>query len=104
MTKAEFLAKLTNALGDIPAADCDAALAFFTEQLDDRIEEGMTEAEAVESLGSFNDIIAALREEINTPNTPTTPPLPNSAKEDRGESNRPGPAASPPINARTLLN
>lgn len=88
MTKAGFLNKLTEALADIPAAEREAALAFFTEQLDDRIEEGMTEAEAVESLGSFREIVASLHEAAST----TQPSAPNAQTQaERGESNRPEP-------------
>lgn len=88
MTKAGFLTKLADALSDIPAADRDAALTFFTEQLDDRIEDGMTEAEAVESLGSFREIVASLHEDAAT----TQPSSPHAQTQaERGESNRPEP-------------
>ncbi len=85
MTKNGFLTKLRDALADLPAADRTAALDFFTEQLDDRIEEGMSEADAVDSLGSFADIVAALHD--NADADPTT------ADATRGASNRPQPAS-----------
>lgn len=88
MTKAGFLTKLTDALADLPTAEREAALAFFTELLDDRIEEGMTEAEAVESLGSFREIVASLHEDAAT----TQPSAPHAQTQaERGESNRPEP-------------
>ena len=89
MTKAGFLKKLTEALADIPASEREAALAFFTEQLDDRIEEGMSEAEAVEALGSFNEIIASLHEEAAQTAAPSSVTL--QIQDDRGQSNRPEP-------------
>lgn len=86
MTKAGFLKKLTDSLTDLPATEREAALAFFTEQLDDRIEEGMTEAEAIESLGSFNEIVASLHEEAAQAADPT---VTMQLQDDRGQSNRP---------------
>lgn len=86
MTKAGFLQKLRDAVADLPAADRDAAIEYFTEQLDDRIEEGMTEGEAVDSLGAFADIVAALHD--NAADAVT------AAATDtvRGETIRPRPA------------
>lgn len=70
MTKTEFLTGLTDALSAIPAADRDAAVAYFSEQIDDLTESGMPESEAVASLGSFSDIVAALAEDIPSADAP----------------------------------
>lgn len=93
MTKAGFLTKLSDALQNIPAADRDAALAFFTEQLDDRIEEGMTEAEAVDALGNFSEIVAALLDEAASAQAAaqTMPAADPQPQDERGQSNRPEP-------------
>ena len=89
MTKAGFINKLTEALAALPNTDREAAIAYYTEQLDDRIEEGMTEAEAVDSLGDFRDIVAALREESTQ--TAQYVAFDGQAQDTRGQSNRPEP-------------
>lgn len=92
MTKAGFLNKLTDALQSIPAADREAAVGYFTEQLDDRIEEGMTEAEAVESLGNFREIVAALLEDAAVSQPAAAQAIPAADPHGfstRGDSNRP---------------
>ncbi|MBR7185560.1 MAG: DUF4097 family beta strand repeat protein [Clostridia bacterium] len=89
MTKAGFLTKLRDAISALPAEAREDAITFFSTQLDDRIEEGMTEAEAVEALGDFREIAAALLEEhaqAAIPAADTAQP-----QNERGQSNRPEP-------------
>lgn len=52
MNKQEFLLALRGALGDLPDADIQASLDYYAEIIDDRMEEGSSETEAVASLGS----------------------------------------------------
>ena len=52
MSKQEFLLALRGALADLPEADLRASLDYYAEIIDDRMEEGMDETEAVASLGS----------------------------------------------------
>jgi uncharacterized membrane protein len=47
MTKQEFLDRLAK---KIPKDEREERLAFYSEMIDDRMEEGMTEAEAVASI------------------------------------------------------
>ncbi|MGE4485321.1 MAG: DUF1700 domain-containing protein [Oscillospiraceae bacterium] len=47
MTKSEFLEALRNALSQLPQNEIEKSIAFYEEMVDDRIEEGMTEEEAV---------------------------------------------------------
>ncbi len=60
MDKHEFLSALEKRLEGIPEADRQASLDFYSEMLDDLTEGGMTEPEAVASLGSAD----AIAEEI----------------------------------------
>ena len=60
MDKKEFLSALEARLADLPEADRQASLDFYSEMLDDLMEGGMTEREAVASLGSVD----AIAEEI----------------------------------------
>lgn len=47
MLKEEFLAQLRGGLAGLPQEDLEERLAFYSELLDDRMEEGLSEAEAV---------------------------------------------------------
>lgn len=52
MDKYDFLFALEARLAGLPEADRQASLDFYSEMLDDLVEGGMTETEAVASLGS----------------------------------------------------
>lgn len=58
MTKQEFLSELERALGKLPHAEVEQALAFYDEAISDRMEDGLSEAEAVADLGSIDEIAA----------------------------------------------
>ena len=60
MDKKEFLSALEARLAGLPEADRQSSLDFYAEMLDDLMEGGMTEREAVASLGSVD----AIAEEI----------------------------------------
>ncbi len=57
MTKTEFLEKLKNQLSTFDESEAENWLKYYGEMLDDRIEEGQSEEEAVNSLGSIDAII-----------------------------------------------
>ena len=56
MDKYDFLLALEERLADLPEADRQSSLDFYAEMLDDLMEGGMTEQEAVASLGSVDAI------------------------------------------------
>ncbi len=56
MNREEFLAALRGALAGLPEEDIDSTLEYCAELIDDRVEEGMPEAEAVSGLGSPEDV------------------------------------------------
>ena len=58
MNKEAFLAALRNALTGLPQDDVEERLAFYGEMIDDRMEEGMTEEEAVAGLDPVDEIAA----------------------------------------------
>jgi len=58
MNKSEFLAELEKALAGLPKKDVDERLAFFSEMIDDRMEEGLGEEEAVQAAGSIDEIVS----------------------------------------------
>ena len=75
MTKAEFLYQLGENLSSLPEADKDERKVFFGELIDDKIEEGMTEEDAVAEIGDPERIAEQIISEFNTP-------LPEQAKEE----------------------
>ena len=64
MNKQEFLIELEKALSGIPQKDLEERLSFLSEIIDDRVEDGATEEDAVCELGDISriaaDIIAAI--------------------------------------------
>ena len=56
MTKAEFLSELRKALCGLPRDDIEERLSFYSEMIDDRIEVGLSEDEAVADIGNVEDI------------------------------------------------
>ena len=56
MNKQEFLTSLRSALSGLPKADIEERIAFYGEMIDDRIEEGMSEEEAVAAIGTVDEI------------------------------------------------
>lgn len=68
MTKQEFLLKLRKSLHGLPEEEIEERLLFFSEIIDDRIEEGMTEEEAVLKI-SADDEIAVIKEQIKKKKT-----------------------------------
>ena len=77
MNKTEFLDALRHALGKLPSYEVEQSIAFYAELNDDRIEDGMSEQEAVAALGSVPAIAAQ--------NVAETPPIPKAiAKANTG--------------------
>ena len=54
MTKQAFAAALRNELSGLPREDIDRSIDFYCEMIDDRMEEGLTEEEAVSAIGSVS--------------------------------------------------
>ena len=47
MTKKEFLSSLRSKLQGLPPSDIDERISFYSEMIDDRMDEGKSEEEAV---------------------------------------------------------
>lgn len=58
MKKVDYLNELRKRLTGLPQEDIDDRVSFYGEMIDDRIEEGLSEEEAIESIGSIESIIA----------------------------------------------
>ncbi len=64
MTKADFLQLLERALAQLSEEERQKNLEYYSELLDDMMEEGMTEAEATAKLGSPNQIAQSILQEM----------------------------------------
>ena len=64
MTKTEFVLEMTERLSPVPFDELEERLAFYLEMIDDRMEEGFSEAEAVSAAGSMDEIAAQILSEI----------------------------------------
>lgn len=64
MLKQEFLAQLRDALCGLPQCDIDERLTFYSEIIDDRMEEGLSEEEAVAAIGSVDEIFTQVVADI----------------------------------------
>ena len=72
MTKQEFLTQLQNGLSGLPQSGVDERVSFYGEMIDDRVEEGMSEEEAVAGIGAVDDVISQTVGEM-TPAKPIEP-------------------------------
>lgn len=58
MTKQEFIDALRHKMAGLPKDDIEDRVAFYTEMIDDRVEDGLSEEQAVAEIGSVDDIVA----------------------------------------------
>lgn len=58
MNKQEFLARLREGLSGLPREDIEERLTFYSEMIEDRMEEGLSEEEAVAAVGFVDEIVA----------------------------------------------
>ena len=63
MNKQEFIAELRVKLSGLPKSDVEERLSFYSEMIDDRTEEGLSEEEAIGALGSTEEIVLQIIEE-----------------------------------------
>jgi len=64
VTKREFLEELRKRLSDLNDADFAASVAYYEEMIDDRMEDGLSEEEAVKEVGSPAEAASQILEEI----------------------------------------
>jgi uncharacterized membrane protein len=67
MTRADFLFDLGDALGQLPEDERQRRLEYYSELIDDMTEDGMTEAEAIESLGSVETLAGEILQDTALP-------------------------------------
>lgn len=64
MTKNEFLNQLEDALKYLPQSEIEERISFYSEMIEDKIEEGILEEEAVASIGTVEEIVSQIVEEF----------------------------------------
>ena len=64
MNKQDFIASLRASLSGLPKQDVEDRLNFYSEMIDDRIEEGLTEQEAVLAIGSVTTVSSQIIADI----------------------------------------
>lgn len=63
MTKWQFADELRHRLQDLPDSERNRYVDYYLEMIEDRMEEGVAEEDAVAALGSLNDIESRIRSE-----------------------------------------
>lgn len=64
MTKEEFLFELREKLFGLPQDEIEERIAFYNEIINDRMEDGLTEEEAVAEMGSVDTVVEQIMSEI----------------------------------------
>ena len=64
MTKIEFIAALYEKLSGLPRDEVEERLEFYAEMIDERMEEGLSEEEAVAAAGSVDEIAAQILADV----------------------------------------
>ena len=64
MKKQEFIDEIMKRLEGIPEEEIRKSIDYFSEMIDDRMEDGMSEEEAVAAAGSVDDAVKAILEDI----------------------------------------
>lgn len=64
MTKQEFLLQLNRALTGLPQDEIEERLTFYSEMIDDRIEEGLSEEEVIASIGDPQEIANQIKSDF----------------------------------------
>lgn len=68
MTKLQFILELRDKISSLPKADIEEHLTFYSEMIDDRMEEGLSETQAVEEIGSVDEIAKQIIDETSNAN------------------------------------
>ncbi len=64
MTKSDFLNSIQSRLNGLPEDEIQKSIDYYSEMIDDRIEDGMSEEEAVSEIGSVDEAIKGILDNI----------------------------------------
>lgn len=80
MTKLQFLFALRDRLSGIPHDDAEERLSFYSEMIEDRMEEGLSEEDAVASIGSVEELAAQIAADYASAKTEKAPNMAKAKK------------------------
>lgn len=80
MTKQEFLAAIRARTAGLRPEDRERSLDYYAEMIDDRMEENLSEEEAVEAMGSVEDAVAQILSENPLPGKEIPQPPPRKER------------------------
>ena len=60
MTKIEFLNAIRKKLSILPKEEVDDRINFYSEMIDDEIEDGLSEKDAISDIGSVDDVVESI--------------------------------------------
>ena len=64
MTKLDFITELSDRLSGLPQGEVDERISFYAEIIDEYIEDGLDEEEAVARIGSINEIVDQIIDDV----------------------------------------
>ena len=64
MNKQEFIKLLREKLSNYPQNDVEDRIAFYSEMIDDKIEDGILEEDAIKEIGDIDIIISQIKDDI----------------------------------------
>ena len=68
MNKIEFINLLNKKIQTLPRKEKKERISFYSEMIDDYIEEGLSEEEAINKIGDINEIVKSINLEVNNEN------------------------------------
>ena len=95
MNKKAFLWALMDGLSGLPMEDIERSLDYYSEMIDDRMEDGLSEEEAVAAMGPVKEICAQIRKQYGEAPLQASLPYPPAPPQDR--ENRAPPAWWPSV-------
>ncbi len=66
MTKLKFILSLHDKLSGLPQDEVEERISFYSEMIEDRMEEGLSEEDAVAAVGTVEEIAAQIEAEISS--------------------------------------
>ncbi|MBR6783361.1 MAG: DUF1700 domain-containing protein, partial [Clostridia bacterium] len=88
MTKREFLEAIRKGISTLSTDDINKSIRYYSEMIDDRIEDGVSEEEAVAAMGNPDDVIAEILSE--TPSVPTVAEQATEQADEKEENSKKG--------------
>lgn len=67
MNKLAFLSLLRDRLAGLPGEDIGRSMDYYSEMIDDRMEEGLSEEEAVRAIGPMDEVVGQILMETSLP-------------------------------------